>query len=63
MNSRTAKLLRRYARYAGVPRKLVKREWNATPRPKRGQVRASLRRVIDVMDERRREQEKEGRAA
>lgn len=55
MNSRTAKLLRRYARYAGVPARVVKRQWNETPRPLRGKVRVTLRRVIDVMDERKAE--------
>lgn len=42
MNARVPKLLRSYARSTGQSSSVVKREWNATPRNKRGEMRAAM---------------------
>lgn len=42
MNSRISKLLRSYAQSTGKPLRHVKREWNLTPRDKRGAVRSTI---------------------
>ena len=42
MNSRTARLLRSYARHTNQPEAKVKQEWNRTPATKRGEVRAAM---------------------
>lgn len=46
MNARTAKLLRAYARSTNQSLVSAKREWNATPRNKRGEVRAEMERSL-----------------
>jgi DNA-binding XRE family transcriptional regulator len=42
VNAKVSKLLKSYSRCTGEPLNDVKREWNSTPRNKRGAVRLSM---------------------
>ena len=48
MNARVSRVLRRWALLKGYSLKRVKRAWNRTPRPLRGQARLAFRTEIEA---------------